>query len=107
VADAVTEDVVLTAYCQRRKHKVLTVIDRDGVLYGEADRIAVGPKRSSWTPGSWQMVAGRWRRVGCACGQSWHVGVEDIVRWRAAGYTKVLLPPSRIGPIGPVRLGAN
>jgi hypothetical protein len=101
-------DVVLTVKCQRRRHEVLTVVDEDGVLFAQANRLATtGWKRSEWTPARWQLVVGNSRRCGCACGHSWLIDGEDVARWRTAGYTEVRLPPSRLGPIGPVRLGAN
>jgi hypothetical protein len=102
----VTEQVVLTVRCLRRNHQVLRVVETTDAVFAEADRLAVAPKRSTWTPARWQLVRGRTRRCGCACGHSWLIATEDILRWHSAGYTEVALPPSRIGPIGPVRLGA-
>jgi hypothetical protein len=102
------ENAVLTVKCQRAWHEVLTVTSADGALYAQAPRLAVGPKRSQWTPASWQVAHGnRARRCGCACGQSWLIADGDVRRWIDAGYTEVIPPAARIGRIGPVRLGAN
>ncbi len=104
-----TDTVHLTILCQRKWHEVLTIAGPGAPPRAEARRLVVGRKRSSWTPGSWQVTAGhhRTRRCGCACGQSWLIADEDILRWLNAGYTEVVLPAARIGAVGPVRLGAN
>ena len=102
------ENAVLAVRCQRARHEVVKVPRTDDALYAEAHRLAVGRKRSQWTPASWQVAYGnRVRRCGCACGQSWLIADGDIRRWMDAGYTEVLLPAARVGCIGPVRLGAN
>jgi hypothetical protein len=102
------ENVVLIVKCQRAHHEVLKVTGADAALYAETRRLAVGRKRSQWTPASWQVADGNHaRRCGCACGQSWLIADGDIRRWLDAGYAEIILPAARIGRIGPVRLGAN
>ena len=104
-----SERVLLAIRCRRNWHVVLTTTGDPAAPRAEAGKLAVGRKRSSWTPGSWQVTAGHAgaRRYGCACGQSWLIADGDILRWLSAGYTEVVLPAARIGRIGPVRLGAN
>jgi hypothetical protein len=95
---------VLVYRCGRRKHLVARLVAEDGVLYVEAERVAVDDhKRSSWTPGRWQVRRGHAQRCGCACGHSWLLFDDDTLKWLDDGYREMHLPAARMNHNGPVR----
>lgn len=86
-----SETVVLTGRCNRRRHVLYRVLDADsGVLYRvtdavdglmvESSRYCTTPDRDGWTPLRRELMIGKGTRYGCSCGRT--ALVTDADMWR-------------------------
>lgn len=103
-----TETVILTGRCERRRHRLYRVLaPESGVLYRVvetsdglvvvADRYCAGRDKSTWTPMRRELTLGRGVRYGCGCGRTALVADEDLWRDIRRGVTERLEPCYSIG----------